>query len=127
MMCAVGDTTLLLARHVRDRGDFTLEEAVYQLTGRQAELFGFEDRGVLRTGAVADLTIFSLEELHWDEATMTADLPTGANRLRRGPGGFRYTVVGGVVTQEDGTLSGALPGEVLHGGRRGRPANSSKD
>ena len=33
MMCSSGDTTLLLTRHVRERDDFTLEEAVYQLTG----------------------------------------------------------------------------------------------
>jgi N-acyl-D-aspartate/D-glutamate deacylase len=113
MMCAVGDTTLLLARHVRDRGDLTVEEAVYQLTGRQAELFGFQGRGVLREGAMADLNVFALEELHWDEPAMTADLPTGAMRLRRGPGGYRYTMVAGTVTQENGTLTGALPGTAI--------------
>jgi N-acyl-D-aspartate/D-glutamate deacylase len=113
MMCAVGDTTLLLARHVRDRGDLTVEEAVHQLAGRQAELFGFAERGVILEGAMADLTVFSLDELHWDEATMTADLPAGASRLRRGSGGFRYTVVGGTITQEGGTLSGRLPGQIL--------------
>lgn len=118
MMCAVGDTTLLLTRHVRDRGDFTVEEAVYQLTGRQAELFGFHGRGVLREGAHADLNVFSLDELHWDEAEMTSDLPGGAKRLRRAPGGFRYTLVDGVVTQESGELTGALPGVALRGGRR---------
>ena len=41
MMCSSGDTTLLLTRHVRDRDDFTLEDAIYQLTGRQADVFGF--------------------------------------------------------------------------------------
>jgi N-acyl-D-amino-acid deacylase len=116
MMCAVGDTTLLLTRHVRDRGDFTVQEAVHQLTGRQAELFGFHDRGVISQGAHGDLNVFSLDELHWDEPLMTADLPTGARRLRRGPGGFRYTVVEGTVTQEGGTLTGALPGQALRGG-----------
>ena len=40
MMCAAGDTTLLLTRHVRERGDLTLEAAVHQLTGRQADVFG---------------------------------------------------------------------------------------
>jgi N-acyl-D-amino-acid deacylase len=116
MMCAVGDTTLLLARHVRDRGDFTIEGAVHQLTGRQGELFGFADRGVIREGAIADLNVFSLDELHWDEAATVADLPTGASRLRRGPGGFRYTIVDGTVTQEGGSLTGALPGVALRGG-----------
>lgn len=116
MMCAVGDTTLLLTRHVRDRGDFTVQEAVYQLTGRPAELFGFHDRGAVREGAWADLTVFALDELHWDEPVMTFDLPTGARRLRRGPGGYRYTIVGGTVSQEGGSLTGALPGRALHGG-----------
>ncbi len=40
MMCAAGDTTLLLTRHVRDRGDFTLERAVWELTGKQADVLG---------------------------------------------------------------------------------------
>jgi N-acyl-D-aspartate/D-glutamate deacylase len=119
MMCAVGDTTLLLTRHVRDRGDFTVEQAVHQLSGRQAQLFGFHDRGVLREGARGDLNVFSLEELNWEEALMTSDLPGGARRLRRGPGGFRYTVVDGVVTQESGVLTGALPGVALRGGQPG--------
>lgn len=116
MMCAVGDSTLLLARHVRDRGDFTLEEAVHKLTGRQAELFGFTRRGRIQAGCKGDLAIFALDELHWDAPEMTADLPRGAARLRRGPGGYRYTVVDGTVSQEDGALTGALPGKVLRRG-----------
>ena len=50
MLCASGDTTLVLTRHVRERGDFTLEQAVYELTGRQAEVFGFTGRGVIAAG-----------------------------------------------------------------------------
>ncbi|MHA7839607.1 MAG: N-acyl-D-amino-acid deacylase family protein, partial [bacterium] len=45
MMCAAGDTTLFLTRHVRDRGDFTLEEGIFELTGRLADCFGFHQRG----------------------------------------------------------------------------------
>jgi N-acyl-D-aspartate/D-glutamate deacylase len=77
MMCAVGDTTLLLARHVRDRGDLTVEEAVYQLTGRPAELFGFRDRGVLRAGAMAETTVLAMEELPWEGHRRVADRPPG--------------------------------------------------
>ena len=55
MLCASGDTTLLLTRHVRERGDFTLERAVHELTGRQAEVFGFHGRGTIAPGNVADL------------------------------------------------------------------------
>jgi N-acyl-D-aspartate/D-glutamate deacylase len=113
MMCAVGDTTLLLARHVRERGDLTLEEAVHKVTGRQAELFGFTGRGRIQSGFAADLAVFALDELDWDQPEMTSDLPKGAMRLRRGPGGYRYTVVDGTVTQEDGVLTNALPGRLL--------------
>ena len=59
MMCAAGDATLLLARHVRDRGDLTVEQAVHELTGKHADAFGFHDRGV-EPGKVADLTVFAL-------------------------------------------------------------------
>jgi N-acyl-D-amino-acid deacylase len=113
MMCAVGDSTLLLTRHVRDREDLTIENAVYQLTGRQSELFGFGGRGRVETGLAADLTVFGLSELHWDEPVMTPDLPKGASRFRRGPGGYRYTIVDGTIVQEDGVLTEALPGRAL--------------
>jgi N-acyl-D-aspartate/D-glutamate deacylase len=113
MMCAAGDTTLLLCRHVRDRGDLSLEDAVHAVTGRQAELFGFDGRGHLAPGAHADLVVFDLDELSWETDVMVDDLPLGASRLRRPPGGYRWTVVGGVVTQEAGELTGALPGQVL--------------
>ena len=109
MLCASGDTTLLLTRHVRERGDLTLERAIHELTGRQAQAFGFHDRGVLAEGAVADLVVFALDELHWDDDEFVADLPDGARRFRRPEGGYRATVVDGVAVQEHGALTGALP------------------
>ncbi len=113
MLCASGDTTLLLTRHVRDRGDLTLERAIHELTGRQAGVLGFHDRGVLTEGTAADLVVFALDELHWDDDVFVADLPDGSRRFRRPEGGYRATVVGGVPVQEHGELTGALPGRVL--------------
>jgi N-acyl-D-aspartate/D-glutamate deacylase len=113
MMCAAGDTTLLLTRHVRDRGDLPVEQAVHELTGKQADVFGFSDRGRVAPGLAADLTVFALDELHWDDDVFVHDLPGGARRLRRPAGGYRYTVANGVVTQEDGVLTGATPAGVL--------------
>ncbi len=115
MMCATGDTTLLLARHVRERGDFTLEDAVWQLTGRQAATFGFADVGVLAPGMRADLAVFALDELHWDTEEFVTDLPGRGPRFRRPGGGYRYTVTGGEVTQERGALTGARPGRLITG------------
>jgi N-acyl-D-amino-acid deacylase len=113
MMCAVGDSTLLLTRHVRDRQDLTIEAAVHQLTGRSAQLFGFADRGVIKPGQAGDLAVFALDELEWAPARMVDDLPGGARRMRRPAGGYRATVVGGAVTQNAGELTGARPGELL--------------
>lgn len=113
MFSAAGDSTLLLTEFTRDRGDLTIEQAVHKLTGRLAGLFGFEGRGVLREGAVADLNVFALPELTWGPESFVADLPTGARRLRRPAGGYRATMVGGVITQEHGEMTGATPGRLL--------------
>jgi N-acyl-D-amino-acid deacylase len=113
MMCSSGDTTLLLTRHVRDRGDLTLERAVHELTGRQAATFGFPGRGVIAEGNVADIVVFALDELHYDADQFVHDIPGGGTRLRRPAGGYRATVLDGVVVQRDGVLTGALPGRVL--------------
>ena len=117
MMCAIGDTTLLLTRHVRERGDLTVEEAVHAMTGRLAGLFGFTGRGVLTEGAAGDVVVFALDELDWGTDVFVADLPAGARRLRRPAGGYRYTVVDGTVVQDGGELTGARPGTVLRPGR----------
>jgi len=113
MLCASGDTTLLLTRHVRDRGDLTLERGVYELTGRQAEVFGFQRRGVIAEGNVADLVVFALEELHYDADGFVRDLPKNGARLRRPEGGYRATIVSGTPTQLNGRSTGALPGGVI--------------
>lgn len=113
MLCASGDTTLYLTRHVRDRGDFTLEHAVWQLTGRQAEIFGIADRGVVAVGRVADLAVFALDELHWDHDEFVGDLPGGAMRMRRPEGGFRATIVNGQIAQRDGQVTEARAGRML--------------
>jgi N-acyl-D-aspartate/D-glutamate deacylase len=118
MFCAAGDATLLLTRYVRERGDIGLEAAIHALTGRQAALLGLGDRGVLLPGMAADVTIFALDELVYGPPKPVADLPGGRSRLTRDPGGYRYTIVNGVVVQEHGFATGALPaGWLARGGR----------
>jgi len=113
MMCGAGDSTLLLTEHVRDRGDLSVEDGVHQMTGRLAEVFGIRDRGVLAPGRAGDVVVFALDELDYRPDTTVHDLPGGAARLTRPPGGFRTTAVAGVVTQEDGIATGARPGGPL--------------
>ena len=113
MLCPSGDTTLVLTRHVREREDLTLTQAVHELTGRQADVFGFRGRGVIAPGNVADLVVFSLDELHYDDDEFVYDLPGGGSRLRRPEGGYRATFVDGIAVQVGGVLTGALPGRVI--------------
>jgi len=122
MMCGAGDTTLLLTEHVRTRGDLTIEAAVYQLTGRLAQAFGIPNRGLVAPGCVADLVVFSLDDLAYLPDFFVHDLPGGAPRLTRPPGGFRFTVVAGVVTQQAGATSGARPAGPLVVGSPARTA-----
>ncbi len=113
MFCAAGDATLLLTRHVRERGDMTLEAAVHALTGRQAEVLGLGDRGVLAPGKAADVVVFALDELHYGPERLVNDLPGGGARLTRDPGGYRYTIVNGEPVQQAGKATGALPAHWL--------------
>ena len=113
MMAATGDTTLLLTRHVRDRGDLTVEAAVHHLTARQSAVFGLGDRGVLAPGRPADIAVFALEEMHFDDEEFVNDVPGGTGRMRRPAGGVRTTIVNGDVVQQQGVLTGAGPGTML--------------
>lgn len=48
----------VLARYVRDEGVLTLEQAIHKMTAMPAGRLGLRDRGVLREGMVADVTVF---------------------------------------------------------------------
>ena len=53
-----GSFPRVLARYVRERGVLTLEQAVHKMTGLPASRVRLTDRGVLRAGAFADVTVF---------------------------------------------------------------------
>ena len=108
--------TWLLTHWVRDRGTFTVEEAIRRLTSDTAELFGIEGRGVLAPGAFADVNVIDLEAMRLHMPDYVHDFPGGAGRLIQKATGYDYTLVNGEVFMEAGVHTGALNGRLLRSG-----------
>jgi len=98
---------------VQERGAFTLEEGVRQLTQVPAALAGFAARGALLPGYAADVMLFDPARVGPGTKRIVHDLPGGEGRFVARPQGFVATLVNGVPIVEDGKLTGALPGQVL--------------
>ena len=78
--------THLLGHWVRDRQEFTLEEAVRMLTLAPAMAWGFADRGLLREGMVADLNVFDPDARRARGARgRQRPAPAAASASRSGP------------------------------------------
>jgi N-acyl-D-amino-acid deacylase len=109
-------TTDLLTWLVRDTGRMTLEEAHYHLSYLPAQAAGFLDRGFLREGAPADIVVYDLARLkrtpEWDYE-IAHDFPAGEWRRVQRAEGYRWTIVNGEITFEDGACTGATPGQLL--------------
>jgi N-acyl-D-amino-acid deacylase len=94
----------VLGYYSRQEKLFPLETAVHKMTGHTASVFGFRDRGVLRPGAVADITVFDPETV-LDRATF--EKPTTPSD------GIDHVIVGGEVVFEDGKQTAARPGRLV--------------
>ncbi|HEV2379725.1 MAG TPA: D-aminoacylase [Terriglobia bacterium] len=100
----------VLGVYVREKGVLTLPDAVRKMTSLPAQIMGLQDRGLLRPGMAADLTIFDPQTIK-DRATF--EDPS------QYPAGIPYVIVNGVVVIDQGQHTGAKPGRVLYGrGRR---------
>ena len=106
-------TTRLLTEYVPDV--ISLEQAIWRLTGMPAAVHGLVDRGTLRVGAKADITIFDPDRLEALDHEVAADFPGGTERWFVDARGYEAVIVNGVPVMEQGKHTGALPGEVLRG------------
>jgi N-acyl-D-amino-acid deacylase len=113
MFSGAGDSTYFLAHLARDTKAVSIEHAVNAVTAKQAAFFGIPDRGVVKVGAIADLAVFDLAELDPGVEVRQQDLPGGAWRYSRTPGGYRATIVAGVPTWLDGKSTGHRPGTMV--------------
>jgi N-acyl-D-amino-acid deacylase len=108
-----GYLTKLLGEWVREKQVMTLEQAVRRLTFDSASTFGLYDRGLLRPGMAADITMFDPATVKCGRETVVHDFPAGGWRIKEAAEGIFGTVVNGQVLYEEGTYTGALPGKVL--------------
>jgi N-acyl-D-aspartate/D-glutamate deacylase len=94
----------VLGVYVRELKFLRLEDAVRKMTSLNAAKLGLVDRGLLRPGAFADLTLF--------DPGRVADRATYEDPFRY-PEGIEYVVVNGRVVLEHGRHTGARPGRAL--------------
>ena len=100
---AYGSFPRVAGRYVRE-GVLRLEEAIRKMTGYTAQTHGLTDRGLIRPGLAADITIFDPEKI--------VDTATFENPIQH-PKGIEYVIVNGIVTVEGGKHTGARAGRVL--------------
>ena len=102
----------IIGHYVGELGLLPLELAIHKMTGASARALKLRDRGLLREGYRADVTIFDPADFR-DRATYAEP--------HQYPSGNRTTViVNGTIVVEDATHTGALPGKVLRRGRDGQ-------
>jgi N-acyl-D-amino-acid deacylase len=101
---AFGTFPRILGHYVRERGVITLEDAVRRFTSLAAARVGLDDRGVLKAGLMADITIFDPATVA-DRATFEEPVQTSV--------GIRHVFVNGTPVLHDGQPTGARPGRGL--------------
>ncbi len=114
-ICDASIHTHLLGHWVRDRQEFTLEEAIRMITLAPALAWNLTDRGILREGMKADLNVIDPAVVGPAVPTVVHDLPGGGKRLEQRSHGILATVVGGKVTVESGSRTEATPGRLVRG------------
>jgi len=115
--CAYGEFPGVLERYVRDEPVLTLQEAIRKMTSFPAQRLGLSDRGVLRSGAWADIVVFDLERIHDRATNLYPHTYPFENYPHSYPEGIEYVLVNGQVVVEKAEHTGALPGVVLRHGQ----------
>jgi N-acyl-D-aspartate/D-glutamate deacylase len=96
----------VLGRYVREQKVLTLEDAVKKMTSMNADKIGLRERGLLKEGYWADVTVFDPKTVA-DRATF--------EKPHQYPVGIPFVIVNGQVVIDGEKHSGALPGQVLRG------------
>lgn len=101
-----GSYPRILGRYVRDEKLLPLELAIHKMTGLPASNIGLKQRGLLRQGYFADVTIFDPKTVI-DRATF--------EEPNQYPSGINFVIVNGQIEVDEGQRTAALGGRVLRG------------
>ncbi len=96
----------VLGRYVREEKVIALEEAIRKMTSANAAKIHQFDRGLLRPGMAADVTVFNAATII-DNATY--------EKPHQYATGVEYVIVNGKVVLDRGRHTGARPGAILYG------------
>lgn len=95
-----GDTGYLLGHFVRDTAYLGLEAAVKKITADPANLWGLGNRGLLREGFVADVTVFDEASIDRGVEHFVQDVPGDGFRYVRDAHGVNTVIIGGAVAYD---------------------------
>src|ERR1044072_3201915 len=101
-----GSYPRIVGRYVRDEKLLTLEEAVHKMSGAPAARVGLKERGLIREGMFADITVFDPAKV-MDTATFESP--------NQYPIGIEYVMVNGKISVDKGQRTSVLSGRVLRG------------
>jgi N-acyl-D-amino-acid deacylase len=101
-----GTFVRVLAIYVRERKTITLEDAVRKMSSFPAQRLGLLDRGLIRPGMKADITVF--------DPTRVRDAAT-YDQPHQYALGVPLVIVGGQIVFEGQAMTGSRPGKVLYG------------
>ncbi len=108
--------TYQLSYWTRDRSrgaTLPLAHVIHRATQKNAELFGFTDRGLIKPGMKADINVIDYPNLRLGDLRIAKDLPAGGIRILQDAKGYVATLINGVPTRLDDVDTGARPGRLI--------------
>ncbi len=108
LLCDAGFGLDLLGKWSRDLNIMSLEQAIYKLTGKQADICRIPKRGKLLPGYYADMLLFDANEVGTSKSFRKNDLPAGSARLKVEPLGIYGIWVNGSNYLQEKSPNGSL-------------------
>ncbi len=101
---AYGTCARILGKYVREEKVISMSQAIKKITSLPSQRLGLQDRGILREGLVADITIFDPNTIR-DKGTWAEP--------NQYPEGIKHVIVAGQLAVKDGSITGIRAGKVL--------------